>query len=108
KAHRGARHKALRVGDELVEVVERPVAALGLHRGRKVETAFALALLLADDAIEVRADAVRAALLKSVAGRALLGGGCALLDGGGLQQFLDRLRRRGGGSTAAMGLFLHG
>src|SRR4030088_671590 len=34
----GARHIALRVGQELVELVEGPVAALGLQRVRVVET----------------------------------------------------------------------
>src|SRR6202012_2075515 len=72
KAHRGARDKTLRVVDELVEVVIGPGAALGLHRGREVEAA-AFALLVADDAVEVRADAIRAALLEGVAGAALLG-----------------------------------
>src|SRR2546423_12474387 len=75
KAHRGARYKALRVGDEFVEVVKTPFAALGLHGGREVEAGLALTLLLADDAIEVRTDAVRAALFEGVAGRALLCGG---------------------------------
>ena len=57
-----------------------------------------------DDAIEIRADAVGAALLEGVAGRALLGGGGALLDRSGLQQLLDRLGRRGGFlGSAAMG-----
>src|SRR5690242_20206168 len=82
KAHRGAGDKALGVGDELVEGVEGPFAALGLHRGGEVEAALALALFLVDRAIEVRADLVRATLLEGVAGGALLGGGSALLDGG--------------------------
>src|SRR5436190_5121257 len=93
KAHRGARNKALGVRNELVEIVERPVAALALHGGGEIEAAFAFALLLADDAIEVRADAVRAALFEGMAGGALLGGGGALLDRCGLQQLLDRLGR---------------
>src|SRR5689334_11363249 len=68
KAHRGARHKTLRIGDELVEIVEGPFAALGLHGSREVEAVLALALLLVDGAIEVRADLVRASLLEGVAG----------------------------------------
>src|SRR5579859_5405696 len=50
KTHRGARNVALRVGDELVEVVDRPGAALGLHGTGEVESA-AFALLVANDAI---------------------------------------------------------
>src|SRR6267154_1775419 len=38
EGHGGARHIALRVGQELVELVEGPVAALALQRGRVVET----------------------------------------------------------------------
>ena len=81
----------------LLRSSKRPLAALGLHGGREIEAALALALLLVDDAEEVRADPVRAALFEGVAGRALLGGAGALFDGGGLQQFLDRLGRRSGG-----------
>src|SRR5882757_10233367 len=74
KAHRGAGNKGLRVGEEFVEVVKRPLAALGLHGGREIEAALALALLLVDGTKEVRTDAVGATLFESVAGRALLGG----------------------------------
>src|SRR4030088_18524 len=38
EGHGGARHIALRVGQELVELVEGPVSALGLQRVRVVET----------------------------------------------------------------------
>src|ERR1700694_5049703 len=79
KAHRGAGDEALRIGDELVEVVIRPLAALALHSGGIVEAGFAGAGAL-DDAIEVRTDAVRATLFEGVAGGALLGGGGALFD----------------------------
>src|ERR1700754_2998711 len=68
KAHRGAGNKARGIGDELVEVVKGPVAALCLHGGREVEACLALPLLLADDAVEVGADAVRSALLERMAG----------------------------------------
>src|SRR4051812_43311479 len=109
KAHRGAGNEALRIGDELVEVVERPFAALALHGGGEVEASLALALLLADGAVQVRTDAVGAALFEGVASGALLGGGSAALRGSGLQQLFDRLGRRGRGFLAsAMRLFLHG
>src|SRR5690242_14093672 len=69
-----------------------------------------LALRLVDDAKEVRADAVRTALLEGVAGGALLGRRSALLDGGGLQELLDRLSGSRGflGAGAVRGVFLHG
>src|SRR5216684_5696362 len=57
KAHRGARNKALGIGDELVEVVKGPLATLGLHRRREIEPA-PLALLVADDTVKIRAAAV--------------------------------------------------
>src|SRR6476646_4285650 len=107
KSHRRTGNETLRVGDEFVEVVERPLAALRLHGGGEIEATLALALLLVDGAKEVRADPVGTTLFEGVAGRALLGGGGALLGGGGLQQFLDRLRRCGrSGFLAAMLGFL--
>src|ERR1700712_4259470 len=95
KAHRGTGNEALRIGDELVEVVERPFAALALHGRGEVEATLALALLLADGAEQVRTDAVGATLFEGVAGGALLGGGSAALRGSGLQQLFDPLGRRG-------------
>src|SRR6185295_19102203 len=65
----------------------------GLRGSREIEAATTGTLCLVDDAVEVRTNAVRAALLEGMAGRALLGGGGALLDRGGLQQLLDRLGR---------------
>src|ERR1051325_4296705 len=47
KAHRGAGNEALRIGDERVEVVVGPGAALALHGGGEIE-ATALALVVAD------------------------------------------------------------
>src|SRR5580692_2874736 len=79
KAHRRARDETLGIGDELIEVLVGPGAALGLHRGREIEPA-SLTLLVADDAVQIRAHAVRAVLLEGVAGAALLGGGFALFD----------------------------
>src|SRR4051794_251092 len=110
KAHRGAGNKALGIGDELVEVVIGPVAALALHGGGEIEPAAARTLRLVEDAVEVRSDAVGAALFEGVAGAALLGGGGALLDGCGLQQLLDRFGRRGGflGGAAVRSVFLPG
>src|SRR6185312_8144391 len=50
-----------------------------------------------------------AALLEGVAGGALLGRASDLLDGGGLQQLLDRLgRSRGFLGATVRGVFLHG
>src|SRR6478672_870342 len=65
--------KALRIGYELVEVVKGPGAALALHGGREIEPAAACALRLVEDAEQVRADAVGAALFEGVARGALLG-----------------------------------
>src|SRR6185369_4635827 len=108
ESHRRTWNEALGVRDELVEIVKGPGAALGLHGSREVEPA-ALASRFVDDAKEVRADAVRTALFEGVAGRALLGGGGALLDGGGLQKLLDRLGGSSGFLGAAMrGVLLHG
>src|ERR1700710_2766017 len=63
KAHRGAGDEALRTGDEFVQIVEGPGAALALHGSREIEAAFSLALLFVDGAEQVRTDAVGAALL---------------------------------------------
>src|ERR1700744_6066742 len=52
KAHRGARDETLGVGDELIEVLVAPLAALGLHRGREIEPA-SFALLVADDPVQI-------------------------------------------------------
>src|SRR3978361_2423647 len=72
EAHRGAGNEALRAGDEFVQIVEGPGTALTLHGSREIEPAFAFALLLVDGAEQVRTDAVGAALLEGVAGRAFL------------------------------------
>src|SRR5271154_257913 len=53
KAHRRARDETLGVGEELVEVVIGPLAALGLDGRREVESIAAFALVVAEDAIEV-------------------------------------------------------
>ena len=50
------------------------VPPLRLQGGREIEPAATVGLLLVDDAVEVRADAVGTALLEGVAGRAFLGG----------------------------------
>src|ERR1700719_2535212 len=82
KTHRGARDETLGIVDELIEVLIAPGAALGLHRRREIEPA-PLAFFIADDPVQIRSDAVGAALLEGVAGAALLGGGFALLHRGG-------------------------
>src|SRR6516164_8881421 len=96
KAHGRARNETLGVGDELVEIVDRPVATLGLHRSREIEPVAALALVVADNAVEIGADLVLAVLIEGVASGALLCGGCALFDRSRLQQFLDRFGRSRG------------
>ena len=79
--------------DEGVQGLVGPVAALGLHARRVVE-ALVRGDGASDDAVEVRADLVRPALLEGVAGGAFLGlsltlGGSALA------------RRTGSGSAGA-------
>src|SRR6202012_678828 len=107
KAHLRSRHERRRLGQELVEVVIGPGAALGLHASREIEAAAAFTLLVADDAVEIRTDMVGAVLLEGVAGQADLRGSLALLDRSGLQQLLDRLRRRRRGCLGvALGGFL--
>ena len=100
KAHRGAGDKALRIGDELVEVVKGPLAALGLHASGEVEAVLAFAPSVIDRVVKVRTNLVGAALLERVASRALLGSGSALFDGCGLEQLFNRLRRCRGSSSA--------
>src|ERR1700733_12639528 len=50
KAHRRARDETLGIGDELIEVVIGPGAALGLHPRREIEPA-SLTLFVADDPV---------------------------------------------------------
>src|SRR6185437_10077734 len=90
KAHRRTRNEPLGVCDELVQVVECPGPALGLHGCREIKPAAALAARFADNAIEVGADSVGTTLLKGMAGSALLGSSGALFDRSGLQQLLNR------------------
>src|SRR5260370_5757632 len=88
KAHRGARNKALGIGDELVEVVKGPLATLGLHRRREIEPA-PLALLFADDAVKIRADAIGTVFLEGMAGGGFLYRRCPLLRSGRPQTLFD-------------------
>ena len=67
----GARDVAARIGKELIELVQGPLAALGLHGGRIVEARLRRAGP-ADDAPEIGPDPVRAALFEGVAGLALI------------------------------------
>src|SRR5882672_5664870 len=90
EGHGRARHIALRVGQELVELVEGPVAALGLQRGRVVEAGHGR-LRPTDDVPEIGAHLVGTALLEAVAGDAGLGGGFAALGARTREQHLDRL-----------------
>src|ERR1700730_11429548 len=106
KSHRGARNKAPGIGDELVEVLVRPGAALGLHGCREIKST-SLAFMVADNAVKIWTDAVGTALLEGVAGGAFSRPGRTLFDGSGLQEFLDRLGRRGGIFAAPGSFFLH-
>src|ERR1700754_5292721 len=67
KTHRSAGDEAFWTCEELVQIVERPGAALALHGRREVEPAFAFALLFIDGAKQVRADAVGTALVEGMA-----------------------------------------
>src|SRR6185437_3559058 len=88
--HRGARDVAARIGEELVELVPGPGAALRLHGSRIIEPRLCIALP-ADDAPQVGTDLVRAALLERMAGEADLGGSLAALRIRLRQRHLDRL-----------------
>src|SRR6516165_11511378 len=90
EGHVGAGNVAARIGDELVELVDGPIAALRLHRGGIVEARLRR-LSTADHAIEVGADQVAPALGEGVAGRAFLGRVLAAADVGLGKQLLDRL-----------------
>src|SRR5215813_11629652 len=68
KGHVGAGNKAARIGNELVELVDGPIAALRLHRGGIVEPRLRR-LRTADHAIEVGPDQIAPALGEGVAGR---------------------------------------
>src|SRR4051794_36584255 len=108
KAHRGARDEGLRIGNELVEVVVGPGAALPLHGRREIETPAVLAPLVANDPVKVRTDTIGATLLEGVAGTAFLRRCGTLFHGGGLQQLLDRLGGCGRGFLGpAMCLLLY-
>src|SRR5258707_6878331 len=101
ESHGRARHIALGVGQELVELVEGPVAALALQRGRVVETGSGR-FRPAHDVPEVGAHLVGTALLEAVAGDAGLGGRFAALGARTREQHLDRLGSgRGRGAMVA-------
>src|SRR5215218_2527852 len=95
ESHDRAGNGALRVVDELVELLEIPIAAFALEGGRVVE-GLHVRLRAADDAVKVRADLVRPALLEGVAGLALLCRGLALCRIGLGEEDRQRLRRCGG------------
>src|SRR3954447_22921652 len=78
------------IGQELVELLQRPATARSLHRAGIVETRLAGALA-ADHAPEIRSDLVRAALVEAVAGLALLGRFLAAVHIGAGQEFAQRL-----------------
>src|SRR5579863_3703521 len=80
KAHRGARHEALGIGEELVEVVVGPGSAHALQGRREIETTATLAALVTDDPVEIWTNLVRAAFGEIVAGTAFLGRCGALVD----------------------------
>ena len=93
----------------LLRSSKRPGAALGLHGSREVEAAgLRPASRRRRHRGSDRRDSGRPS--EGVAGAALLGGGGALLDRGGLEQLFDRLGRRGGSAAflAVAGVLLHG
>src|ERR1700694_4872216 len=84
EAHRGAGNKALGIGNELVEVIEGPGTAFSLHGSREIKPAAPFASMVVDDAEQIWADAVGAALFEGMAGGAFLRRRGALLDRRGL------------------------
>src|SRR5262249_60100351 len=96
---------AARIGEELVELVKCPVAALALHRGREIESATGFAARAAHDIPQVWPNAVRSALLEGMAGLALLGRRLTFFHRGFRKQRLDRLIRllRGGCALLSAG-----
>ena len=62
EGHLGARRELARAGQPRIELVEAPFAALGLERVGEGEPALARRDRFADRAVQVRADAVGAAL----------------------------------------------
>src|SRR3954452_8715873 len=105
EAHLGAGNVFLGACEEFVEVVERPVSTLLLHRIRIGEPAFST-LGAAHHAIEVRADAVRLALAEGVACGAFLRRALALAHIGAGQELCDGLVGFGLGGPAATGWML--
>jgi len=100
EGHLRARHKGRRLGQELVEIVVGPIAALRLHCVRIIEPGDR-ALRAPDDAIQRRTDLDRAAFFEGMAGLADLGVGLTLADVG-LGQ-LDGERRLGRGRSNGRG-----
>src|SRR5436853_1562949 len=88
KTHRGARNERLRIGKERVQILERPLAALLLHRGGIVE-AWCRCLVTLDDAIKIGADFGSGALVEGMTGEADLCRRSALLDGRARKQCFD-------------------
>src|SRR4051812_41095777 len=105
ESHGGSRHISLRVGQELVELVEGPVAALALQRGRVVETGDRR-FRPAHDVPEIGAHLVGAALLEAVAGDAGLGSRFTALRARIRKQHFDRLGRGRCGAMIAGGRVL--
>src|SRR5262245_37673831 len=98
KGHVGPGNVSARIGDELVEVVDGPVAALRLHCGGIIEPGHR-ALRATDDTPEIGTHEIGSALGEVVAGRAFLGRVRPFLDAGFWEQLVDRdlrLRRLGG------------
>ena len=105
-ADSGNRDNSLGLVMNLLRSSKVQVPPLAFMAAEKLKPSRSTPLFVADDAVEIWADAVGAALLQGMAGLAFLGRGGALLDRGGLQQFLHRLGRRGRGFLAAVwGLF---
>ncbi len=90
--HRGPGDIAARIGEELVEFVEAPVATFALHRRRIIETRFGCPRSVYDTP-QIGPDPIGAAFLKGMTSLALSCGGLALFDRGLGQERLDRLLR---------------
>src|SRR5215472_10063594 len=72
EGHLGSLDESLRLPEPLVEGIHGPSAALLLERVREGEAAVTLGHRPVEDAVEIGADAVGAAFVEGVAGRAFL------------------------------------
>src|SRR3954451_14873665 len=90
KCHVRPGDRSSRVGNELIDVVDGPVAALGLERGGVIEPPFR-GFRTPDDAPQVRSYQRPPALVEGVASRAFLSGVLATAGISAGKKLLDRL-----------------